>query len=659
MAISKMAKIMIVSHRSEAPQLLEALQHEGICQILNAEKAMVTKDWPELQVAAKKTRETEGLVARLSKGIDFLQKHSTVKKGILDALAPRTVIDDTQYSSVTSDAQNLLLLEQTEQCSVVIENLETEYENAAGHLEMLLPWQNLATPLEDLNSLEQTSCITGLIADKLLEDVKNKAAGLGAVLETVGKTGQLHACVIICLKEIAVDVGKMLRAADFETVSFESMTGTVAELITQQREKINQLNSQLAAEKETAAKLAKDSLELGILYDHNNNLAGREQTRTSAPATEHTIVLEGWTKERDYKKLEKIVKKFAASSVSKIELAEDEQIPVEIDNANFIKPFEAVTRLYGMPQHFEIDPTALLAPFFAIFFALCLTDAGYGLIIIALTAFLIKKMQGDKKLLLMLLGCSVVTVGAGAMTGGWFGDGAQRLAAIFGWTWLAEARESMMWFDPMVEPMIFFRLSLVLGYIHIMTGLIIAFVHNLSRKRFVDAVCDQLTWLVMLNAIVLKLFGTGFGFSEEAVVIFGKIAMAPAVTIVLFSQRQGPWAGRIAMGCYNLFSTIFYMGDVLSYLRLMALGMVTGGLAMAFNVMAATASEGRTVGGYIMMVVILIGGHIFNTLISGLSAFVHTIRLQFVEFFPKFMEGGGVQFMPLAKEYKHIYISKK
>ena len=322
-------------------------------------------------------------------------------------------------------------------------------------------------------------------------------------------------------------------------------------------------------------------------------------------------------------------------------------------------PSGVVTPLYGMPQYFEVDPTALLAPFFALFFALCLTDAGYGLIIIGLCAFLIKKMQGDKKFMFMLLMCSVLTIGAGAMTGGWFGDSVQRLSSAFGWTWLADARESMMWFDPMIEPMIFFNLSLALGYLHIMVGLIIAFVHNLSNKRFTAAICDQLVWLVMLNSIVLKLFGTGIGLSPESAAIFGKIAMVPAATIVILSHREGPWAGRIGMGCYNLFSTIFYMGDVLSYLRLMALGMVTGGLAMAFNVMAATASEKGTIGGYITAGVILVVGHLFNTLISGLSAFVHTIRLQFVEFFPKFLEGGGIQFKPLTKEYKHIYISEK
>ena len=161
----------------------------------------------------------------------------------------------------------------------------------------------------------------------------------------------------------------------------------------------------------------------------------------------------------------------------------------------------------------------------------------------------------------------------------------------------------------------------------------------------------------MLNSIVI--FGASKAGALPDVVgaVFGKVALVPAIAIFLFSHREGGWGGRLGMGAYNLFSAIFYMGDVLSYLRLMALGMVTAGLGMAVNVIAKIAYDVPVVG-IVLMIVVLIGGHGFNLAISGLSAFVHTLRLQYVEFFPKFIAGGGKLFDPLNKRYEHVYIRK-
>ena len=162
----------------------------------------------------------------------------------------------------------------------------------------------------------------------------------------------------------------------------------------------------------------------------------------------------------------------------------------------------------------------------------------------------------------------------------------------------------------------------------------------------------------MLNCLAAYLFGGKIGISEPVRGMLLKAALVPAVLIFLLSHREGNWAGRLGIGFFNLFSTIFYIGDTLSYVRLMALGMVTSGFASAINQMAEMAGEVKYVG-FFLAILVLLGGHLFNIFISGLGAFVHTLRLQYVEFFPKFFEGGGKLFEPFVKRYRHIYIKKE
>lgn len=653
MAITQMAKVVIVSHRSQASELLEALQAEGICQILNAEQAMVTRDMPELTAAAEKPKDIEALLNRLQKSILFLKNYAQAQKG-LSAFAPRIVIDNQLYNTTISQSEKILkIIDQAEQTETAIEKAKSEIENLNATLQMLEPWQALKTPVEEIAPSKNTNCFAGLLPTQHYEHVLESLNEFAAAVQQIGTAANKHACLIVCLKDQTEEVQKLLRSAEFEQVTFESMTSTVANLIKQHTDKLHCAEDQLQKHYKNAALLSENLLKLQILHDHYQNLLNREQAKDTAPATERTVILEGWVKKHNFKRLEKIVSRFDATSVTKIEPAEDEEIPVEIENKNYVRPFEVITRLYGMPQHFEVDPTVFLAPFFAIFFGLCLTDAGYGLVIIALMIYLIKKVQGDKKLMWMLGICSAVTVVAGALTGGWFGDAIQQFVPA-----LTPVRQRMMWFDPLEEPMIFFKLALGLGYFQIMFGLFVAFVHKLKQRDYVSAVCDHLTWLVMLNSIVLFLAGKFGAISTEIGSKFGLLALVPAGMILLFSHREGGWGGRIGMGAYNLFSTIFYMGDVLSYLRLMALGMVTAGLAMAINVIAKIVGEIPYGIGIIAMIIVLVCGHSFNMGINALGAFVHTLRLQYVEFFPKFFVGGGRPFEPLNKKYQHIYIKK-
>jgi len=660
MAIVPMAKILIVSHHSEAAQLLEALQREGICQILNAEEAMVSKDTPGLAATGERPRDIEKLLSRLQKCIAFLQGFGDPTKALVSMLAPRVVVDEESYERIIADEQILKIIDRCEQLEAAIEKAKSRRESLRGTIQELLPWQSLATPVEEIGPLARTICQAGMMPVGQLKYVQDNISELGGAIQQIGETENRYACLVVYLKENTNEVQKLLRAAEFAPVNFAAMlvlseaegTGTAAELIKQHEDKLSEQELLLQKHIDSATKLSKDLLKLEILYDHYWNLLNREQTKGAAPATQRTVVLEGWVKEKDYRRLEKIVSAFGASSLSRVKPAEDEQVPVEIENKQIIRPFELITRLYGMPQHSNIDPTIFLAPFFALFFGICLGDACYGLVMVAATVLLVRKMQGDKKLLWMLGACSVFAILVGALTGSWFGNAVTAFVPS-----LEPLRKRLMWFDPLEKPLMMLGVTLILGYVQLMSGLVIAFVHNLRMKDYAAAVFEQLTWLVMLNSLLLLGLSKAGVISADVGKLFGRLAVVPAVLIVLLSSRQGGWGGRLGLGAYNLFSAVFYLGDVLSYLRLMALGMVSSGLAMAVNLIAGLTLKIPYGIGIVLMILVFIGGHGFNLILSVLGAFVHTMRLQFVEFFPKFLVGGGKAFQPLCKEYKHIYMT--
>ncbi|UCF44206.1 MAG: V-type ATP synthase subunit I [Planctomycetota bacterium] len=656
MAITQMAKVMLVTHRSQAPELLEALQRDGICQILNAQQAAVTKDMPELAAAAERPKDLEQLLTRLEKTIEFVKHYARAPKGLLSALAPRTVIDESSYNKTVEDKQIPKIIEKSEQTKTEIERLNSESENLRTTLDHLSPWQSLETPVQEIGRLNRTTSLAALLPAQQIGKVRQQLTDLGAAIETVGSADNKYACIIVAINENLSDVQKLLRSAEFEPVSFEPMTGTVAELIGKYTGRLSETQEKLHLMYEQAAQLGKNLLKLQILYDHYNNLLNREQTKDTAPATESTVILEGWVKQEDYPRLDKIVSSFPASSLTTIKPAEDEEIPVEIENKNVIKPFEVITRLYGMPQRIEVDPTVFLAPFFALFFGLCLTDAGYGLVMVALSIYLLRKLQGDKKFAALMIICSLSTIVCGALTGGWFGDAIQ----VLNIPWLVRARAAILrfGFDPAQNPKIFFRLALAIGYIQLLTGILVAFFYKLRQRRITEAICAHLTWFVMLNCFAAYFFSTKHILVPEKYgQFFLRLAILPAALIVLFSHNEGGIVGRLGMGVFNLFSSIFYIGDILSYVRLMALGMVTAGLAVAINQFGVMASQVKYVGP-LLAGLVLIGGHAFNMGISALGAFVHTLRLQYVEFFPKFFQGGGRLFEPFSKQYTHIYINK-
>jgi V/A-type H+/Na+-transporting ATPase subunit I len=656
MAIAEVQKILIISHQSQSQALLSAIQKAGIVHMLDDESSAVLKAYEELKTKASRDRESEDTSQKLEKAIAFLKEH---RKGeqLASLLAPRVVVDDYKFNETVGSDQPQTLLKKVVELSNEIGKLAGERDNLNLRLESLRPWTPLKDDLANFAQLDSVDVFAGAVPVTNWQQLNDEfeQGDAGANVHTVSSNKTTVYAVILALKEQSSQIHKLLRASEFESVHFEGMKGTVSENIERLEDDLRSVKERSGELTAQATELADSLLDLEILYDHFGNKRIAGEVFNKSGATERTRIFEGWVRKTDIARLKKLINDYDASSMCLMEPEADEEIPVGIVNKSFAEPFEVITRFYGMPRYFEVDPTVILAPFFAIFFALCLSDAGYGLVMIGVSVYMLKRMQFGKGFMRLLLICSILTIFTGAMTGGWFGNTILEAARKFDIGWLESFIAKTTWFNPLEDPMTFLALSIVMGYLQIMTGLIVGYFKVLRNSGFFAAACDKLSWLVMLNSIVVMAVAKSGYLPLPAAKFAIILIIVSAATILLLSHREGTVGARLGMGSYNLFSAIFYLGDLLSYLRLMALGMATGGVAMAVNIIAGLVGDTPYVG-WLLALIFLIIGHSFNILQSLLGAFVHSLRLQFVEFFPKFLEGGGKDFKPFAEDYKYIYL---
>jgi V/A-type H+-transporting ATPase subunit I len=401
-----------------------------------------------------------------------------------------------------------------------------------------------------------------------------------------------------------------------------------------------------------------------IMHEYILNEITRIKATQESIKTRTTYVIEGWVESDKKQTIQKIIDAYEAAMMVDIEPGKDEKQPVKLVNRLIFQPFEIVTKLYGTPSYHELDPSPLLAIFFAVFFGICITDAGYGIILALLALLLMKKMPSGKKFLWLIFIGAIFTIIEGALLGGWFGN-------LFEGTFLDGMTKSLMVFDPMKSYFVFYRLALAMGCIQIFCGLFIKLYEEIRNRNFADAFFEAVVWISLISSLLVLLFASDFCIQlnltpyqllpQTLIVPFGIITVICCIIIVIFGARneKNPFF-RLFLGVLRLtiLGGIFsYLGDFLSYIRLMALGLVTAGIASAINEIARM-TLGIPVVGIVIFIIILVGGHLFNLGINTLGGFVHTLRLQYVEFFQKFFVGGGISFNPLGRNEKYIFLKE-
>jgi len=633
MGLAKVEKVGILAHASLSLTVLSSLQEAGIVQIEEVDRSETGLGSTPADIS-----ELDHVLHRLKHGLDFLSHFE--EKGFLDKIMAQKPALSFEEREEVLKSDYLPVLDRLEKIEAEKNELLSNLKFVQKETEFLLPLAGLELPVSAFKSANLIEVMVGTLPLSRSEDLADLAAETTLWYEVIGEEKRVCFLLLFVLKEDKDIIGEKLKEVEFIPLYIAEPIFAKAEeddrlrdIIEKNRREIEDEKREIAELDEEARKMAVHKEKLAKLYDILHNEREKLSASRLLGETEKTVYLEGWVRSEDIPRLRSVL----ARSAEECEVytrppLEGEDAPVILENPKPAEPFEVVTKLYGLPHRDSVDPTVPLAPFFFIFVGLCVSEAGYGLVMAILSLLYMKfaKPKGSALQffrLLLLLGVSNIILGT--LVGGWFGFPVRRLLII----------------DPLTNPLSFLILSLVLGFIQVWFGTLLKLIIQFKKKSYLQAIFVQGGWLLLLPSLV------AYFITKQT--LWGILALGGASGVVFFASPKRNPVARFLGGLYNLYDISKYLGDVLSYTRLLALGLATGVIAMVVNTLARTALGIPWVG-WLFAALVFVGGHLFNLAISFLGGFVHSMRLQFVEFFIKFFQAGGKAFKPFRLESKFV-----
>lgn len=650
-----MKTVRIIALRQDRKRLLEHLQNSALVQIRKTEKS--EKGFSKVDMSSQ-MQVFERNVTLTQQALNVLDELAPEKKSMLSSLSGRRVIDPDEIGVIAADAGKII-----DVCNRISELNKIRADNAAEQvrirttLAQLEPWQNLDIPL-NTGDTKTTAVFIGTLPKDysditLSEEFAQQNSELMFEFE-IQFTSRDMTCVVlftpIAQKQMAENALRNIGFA--KPMSPTSHTPKVKS--ERLRDKSALLTKQSEDAKNKIISYAGMRDKICNTQDYFRIRADKYHVISELDQTKHVFVINGYIPEEDCGKLSQMCERIASCYIEFGDVNEEEA-PVKLKNNKFAEPAQSIVNMYSPPSHADIDPTPILAFFFYFFFGMMFSDAGYGLLMVVVIGIVLKVFKPDKNMrnnLKLFQYCGVSTIIWGLIFGSIFGDAPVSIYNAFTGASLT-MKEILPWptLDPQKDALMLMVISIAFGLVHILIGMSCKFYICWKQKDYAAALFDTGLWMLML--VGFAVLAVGMITAPIVMYIGAGIAVASAVGLILTQGRgKKGIVGKAIGGLASLYDITSYISDLLSYSRLLALGLTTGVMAQVFNMLATML--GTNIIGIIFMIVIFVVGHAVTIGLNALGSYVHTMRLQYVEMFSKFYDGGGQPFEPFTLNSKYF-----
>lgn len=648
MAKLKMKKIELIALLTDSKKIIELLQRKGIVEICsNSDDELFKTNVTSVVNSFEKFKATA------IQALEILDRYAPEKKSLADMLNGRTEIDKHDFGKGAMKLETIMnSASEIIRCNRSIIDFENTIAQLDVKCDTLREWIKLDVPL-NFKGTASTSAFIGSVPFMISADEIEAKFPSGCSAEVISSSKEQTNIFLILSKDFEKEASEVLRAMSFIPISIKENMKPEELLHSYSTEK-EKLEKSIEELKNKIIQLAENRQKLKFAVDYLQMRKDKYEALNDLGFTEKTFVLTGYIPEKHTLSLQKEIESKFTALITYSEPENGEDVPVLLENSSFSAPVEGITKMYALPSEKDVDPTPVMSFFYYLFFGMMLSDAGYGLLMLIGTTIALKKFKLEttmRKTLTMFRNCGISTIIWGALFGSWFGDIVQVVGREF---FHKEIGSIALWFQPLDDPIKLLLYSFALGILHLFLGVAVSFRMTWKEGKKLDAFLDTIP--VYLTVLGVAPLAAGILINVPSVLktIGTYMMIAGVILLVLTSGRHSKSIfGKFFGGIYALYNTATgYLSDILSYSRLLALGLATGSIASVINLIG-TMPENTAVKA-VLLIIVFIVGHTANLAINLLGAYVHTDRLQFVELFSKFYTGGGREFAPLTTNTKYI-----